>query len=129
MQLQIKIIPKHIRDLGKYYFMSEKKFKIPGDQLKELIIPMGACFATDKITVEGLLVVYMYREAPDFNEDSGWRFMSGTEDEEYADNPANIMIYDVNTVVNYDPAIIPYLHLEVGTQLERNEDNTFTIVK
>lgn len=108
--------------------MSEKKFKIPGDQIKELIDPTGACYATDKITVDGLLVGYMYREAPDFKEDSGWRFMSGTEDEEYADNPANTMIYHVNTIVNYDPAIIPYLHLEEGTKLERNEDNSFKIV-
>ncbi|MFF5381109.1 hypothetical protein [Pedobacter suwonensis] len=29
------------------------------------------------------------------------------------------MIYEVNTIVNYHQAIIPYLHLPVGTDLER----------
>lgn len=109
--------------------MNKKKFKIPAGQIKDLITPIGACYATDKITVDGLLVGYMYRESPDFEEDSGWRFMSGTEDEEYADNPANTMIYDVNTIVNYDPAIIPYLNLEKGIQLERNDNNTFRVVQ
>lgn len=106
--------------------MKEKKFRLSKDQIKELIKPIGTCYATDQITVDGLLIGYMYREAPDFTEDSGWRFFSGTEDQDYVDNPDNTMIYDVNTIANYDPAIIPYLHLEIGAALERNKDNTFT---
>jgi hypothetical protein len=62
--------------------MKEKKFKLTSDQIKKLIDPIGSCYATDKITVDGLPVGYMYREAPDFEEDSGWRFLSGTEDQE-----------------------------------------------
>jgi len=80
---------------------------------------MGGCLATDKITVDGLKVIYMYREESDFDEDSGWRFFSGTEDQDYVDDPDNTMIYDVNTIANYDTAIIPYLNLPNGTELER----------
>lgn len=109
--------------------MKEKKFKLSNDQIKELIKPMGACYATDQITVDGLLVGYMYREAQDFEEDSGWRFFSGAEDQEYVDNPENTMIYDVNTIANYDPAVIPYLSMEIGTQLEREGSNTFKVVQ
>ncbi len=29
------------------------------------------------------------------------------------------MIYNVNTIANYDKAIIPYLNLPFGTELER----------
>ncbi len=84
--------------------------------------------ATDKITVEGLPVGYMYREEP-FNEiDNGWRFFSGTENEEYMDDPNNSAIYNTNTIANYDRAIIPYLGLPEGTELERNDDNTFTVI-
>lgn len=96
-----------------------KNFKIKGKDLKQLIKPMGACYATDKITVDGELVDYMYREKPDSDVDSGWRFFSGTETQEYADNPNNWAIYDCNTIANYDNAIIPYLHLPIGTELER----------
>lgn len=77
--------------------------------------------ATDKTTVDGLKVIYMYREESDFEHDSGWRFFSGTEDQDYVDDPDNIMIYDVNTIANYDRAIIPYLNLPIGTELERIE--------
>lgn len=97
----------------------ERKFKLRADQIEPLIEPMGGCFATDHITVDGLSVGFMEREAPDFEADSGWRFYSGTETEDYANNPDNTTIYEVNTIANYDPAIIPYLDSPVGTELQR----------
>ena len=58
--------------------MPEKRFKIPGDQIKRLIPNMGGCFASDRVTVDGIKVGYMYREEPDKDLDSGWRFFSET---------------------------------------------------
>ena len=85
--------------------------------------------ATDKITVEGELIDFMYREESDLEVDNGWRFLSGTETQEYADDPKNWAIYDTNTIANYDPAIIPYLNLTVGTQLERIKGtNDFRVI-
>ena len=98
---------------------SNKNFKLRADQIVQLIESMGGCIATDKITVEGELVDYMVRDEPDNEMDSGWQFFSGTEDQDYVDDPNNSEIYDVNTIANYDKAIIPYLDLPVGTQLER----------
>ncbi|MEZ2339072.1 DUF2185 domain-containing protein [Mucilaginibacter sp. RCC_168] len=98
-----------------------KNFKLRADQILNLIPPIGGCMATDKITVDGLKVIYMYREKSDFEKDSGWRFFSGTEDQGYVDDPDNTMIYNVNTIANYDKAIIPYLNLPYGTELERVE--------
>lgn len=91
-----------------------KKFKIPNDQMKQLIPNMGGCFATDEILVVGKKVGYMYREKPDYEADSGWRFLSGDEDDEYLDQIHQSGIYDVNTIANYDPAIIPYLDSPEG---------------
>jgi hypothetical protein len=108
--------------------MEEKQFKLSQDHIKRIIDFVGGCFASDTITVEGLPVGYMYREKPSFKEDSGWRFFSGTEDDEYINNVENLMIYDVNTIANYDNAIIPYLNCDVGTELERNNDNTFSVI-
>lgn len=96
-----------------------KNFKLNAADIVQLIKPMGGCIATDKITVDGELVDYMVREKPSFEFDSGWQFFSGTEDQDYVDDPNNSAIYDVNTIANCDPAIIPYLHLPSGTQLER----------
>ncbi len=82
---------------------------------------MGGSIATDKIVVEGEPVHFMYREEPDNEIDNGWRFLSGTEDQDYIDDPDNSAIYSPNTIANYDPAIIPYLNLPIGTELERIE--------
>jgi hypothetical protein len=102
--------------------MTEKKFKLTKGQIRRLIEPMGAGVASDQITVEGLKVGYMYREEPDFEHDSGWRFMSGLEDEEYREDASNFAIYNVNTIANYDSSIIPYLDMPIGTQLGRIGD-------
>ena len=98
---------------------NDKKFKLKAEEIVQLIEPMGGCIATDKITVEGELVDYMIREEPDNDIDSGWQFFSGSEDQDYVDDSNNSAIYDVNTIANYDKAIIPYLRLPIGTQLER----------
>ena len=106
-----------------------KNFKLKENEFLDLVPQMGGCFATDKITVDGMKVGYMYREESDEKTDSGWRFFSGTEDQEYVDNPDNTMIYNVNTIANYDRAIIPYLDFSFGTELERIENtDTFQII-
>lgn len=108
----------------------KKAFKIKANEFVELVLNTGGCFATDKITVEGMKVGYMYREEPNEDMDSGWRFFSGTEDQEYVDEPNNTMIYNLNTIANYDIAIIPYLDLPFGSELERIENsNEFVIIE
>ena len=101
--------------------MPEKKYHFKADQIKQLIPEMGGCIATDRITVDGELVYFMYRAEPHNDLDSGWQFFSGTEDQDYLDNTDNSAIYSVNTIANYDPAIIPYLDLPYGIELERIE--------
>lgn len=61
----------------------------------------------------------MYREATGRELDSGWRFLSGDESDEYMNNPANHGVYDVNTIANYDPEIIPFLDAPIGSAFER----------
>jgi hypothetical protein len=103
-----------------------KAFKLPADAIQPLVHDAGACYATDMITVDGLPVRWMYREKPDNPWDSGWRFMSGLESDEYMDQPSNFEIYDVNTIANYDPSIIPFLDADVGSAFEKPGDhNTF----
>lgn len=109
--------------------MSEKKLKLNEEDIRGLINPMGYGFASDKITVEGLPVGYMFRETPQDKEDSGWRFFSGTEDDDYIENDKNIDAFDVNTIANFDPAIIPYLDAPYETDLQRIEGtDTFEII-
>ena len=52
-------------------------------EIKALAEGRGACFATDMITCDGEPVRFMYREPPDNEVDSGWRFTSGLETDQY----------------------------------------------
>ena len=99
--------------------MAQKQYKIAGDDIQPLVQGIGGCFATDLITVEGRKVGYMYREAPAFADDSGWRFFAGEESQEYLDDPGHTAIYAVNTIANYDPGIIALLDSPIGSAFER----------
>jgi hypothetical protein len=96
-----------------------KRLKLHAEQIVPLIPSMGAGYASDHIMVEGRLVAFMYREEPNNDVHSGWLFLSGEESQEYADDPAHWAMYDLNTIANCDPAIIPYLRSPIGTNLER----------
>tara|TARA_B100001093_G_scaffold456844_1_gene468114 strand:- start:1989 stop:2318 length:330 start_codon:yes stop_codon:yes gene_type:complete len=98
-----------------------KQFKIPKEEIVRLIPNMGGAFATDHITVEGKPLSYMYREEPDNEMDSGWRFFSGEETQDYVDDSSNTSIYEVNTIANYEPAIIELLNTPYPCAFERIE--------
>jgi hypothetical protein len=98
---------------------NNKPFLLRADQIIDIAVGHGACIATDMITCDGRKVGFMYREAPDHAADSGWRFMSGAESEEYMDDPSRHAVYDVNTIANYDPGILPFLNAAAGSAFER----------
>jgi hypothetical protein len=104
--------------------MSKKVFFLAADAIKPNLAPgRGSCLASDLITVQGLPVGFMYREDPDNELDSGWRFFAGSESETYCDDSANFEIYDVNTIANYDSGIIPFLDAKPGAAFERRPES------
>ena len=108
----------------------EKRFKIKASDIKVLAEGYGYGLATNRITVDGMKVGYMYREGPDNDTDSGWRFFSGDESDDYVNDPANVGLYEINTIANYDPGIIPFLDAEIGSQYERNPySDSFLLVE
>jgi hypothetical protein len=97
-----------------------KKYVLSPNDIRSLAPNRGGAIASDKITVEGKQVGYMYRSKPHNHQDSGWAFLAGDEDEAYMANGSNHGIYDVNTIANYDPAIIPFLDAPVGSAFFRD---------
>jgi len=89
----------------------------------------GFVLAT-KMLVDGKRKVrYMYHEGTTNPQDSGWRFFCGDEDDEYVNNPDNIAVYDINTILEIDKSIMPYLTCPEGTALEREDENgMFTVL-
>lgn len=96
-----------------------KSYKLSAADIRPLATGRGGCIVSDRITVEGLPVRFMYRQQPQNPQDSGWAFLSGTEDDAYMDDASNHAIFDVNTVANYDPSIIPFLDAPVGSVFEK----------
>ena len=104
--------------------MAKKKFAIAEEDIEELIPDMGWCFATDRIMVSRDDIGFMYREEPEAEGDSGWRFFAGDESQQYLDSPENSGIYEVNTVANFDPDIIPYLETPSPCAFEKTDSKT-----
>ena len=98
---------------------SQKKFLLQSEQIRPLVPRIGGCFATDRIMIDGRKIEYMYREAAVRDWDSGWRFFAGDESDEYLDNPSHTGIYEVNTVANHDPDIIPHLDTPAPCAFEK----------
>lgn len=101
--------------------VEKKNFRLRKDQIRSIATNRGGCIASDRITVDGVAVGYMYRECPHNDLDSGWRFLAGDESEQYMADKSKHEIYDINTIANYDPSIIPYLDAPEGTEFERDQ--------
>jgi hypothetical protein len=106
-----------------------KPFRPATEELEELVTGKGWCLATDRITMDGCRVGFMYRERPNDSDDSGWTFFAGDESDDYLKDPVNLAMYEVNTIANHDPAIIPLLDSPFMSAFHRAaESDEFTPV-
>ncbi|UCI06081.1 DUF2185 domain-containing protein [Mesorhizobium sp. B1-1-8] len=96
-----------------------KTFFRDASTFRPIAVGYGSCIATDRITVDGAQVGYLYREMPNGPDDSGWRFFAGDEPKEYVENPSNLGLYDVNTIANYDVLIASCLEAPPGSAFSR----------
>jgi hypothetical protein len=66
---------------------------------------------------------YCYRENPENNIDSGWRFLYGDEDEEYLDNPTNVETVYPEEMLSINPALDVILAATIGIEFEWDDEN------
>ena len=81
----------------------------------------GYVMASKMIVEEKKPVMFMYREKADNSQDSGWRFFSGLETQEYIDDPNNTVICDIYSVLDVDRTVVPYLDSVAGLAFERDD--------
>lgn len=60
------------------------------------------CIVTNNILYEGQKVGYLYREEPDHEDDSGWRFTTGSETDEYMDDSSNASYVSLGAILRVD---------------------------
>lgn len=79
----------------------------------------GGCIVTDRIAVEGRRIGLMRRSTPLNRRDSGWQFFAGNESPAYLADTDKSSVFDLNTLANFDPAIVPYLDAPIGCAFAR----------
>jgi hypothetical protein len=98
---------------------ADKPYKLSAAKVRPIAQGHGACIASDKITVDGHPVRFMYRERAIHAVDSGWRFLSGLESDAYMEDAGNHAFYDCNTIANYDRSIVTHLEAPTGSVFEK----------
>lgn len=105
---------------------SEKYMKPTKDRMKLL---NQTAYISKKVLEEGWKIGYMRRDEAMNENDSGWQFLAGNEDDEYLNEYRNIAIVSVNQAYQLDPDILNYINNPVGTELIRISSNEFEIDK
>ncbi len=80
-------------------------------------------FASKRVAEDGCKVHFMYREDPRRPGDSGWKFFSGDESQEYVDDPDNVGEYPLETITRIDPSVASLLDTPAPCAFERDSDD------
>lgn len=89
---------------------------------------IGAIFISNKILIEKEAPCWMYREEPENEGDSGWRVFSGTEDENYTDNPSNFKLVSAEQLIKIDESLKANLLAPAGFAFERDPNTKKWII-
>ncbi|MDO4434219.1 MAG: DUF2185 domain-containing protein [Alysiella sp.] len=81
--------------------------------------------ASTEITEQKHPIGFAYREAPVFDNDSGWRFFSGNESDEFTDNPDHFHIVPLSAVLEKQSAFSRIVHETQGAWEWNNEAADF----
>lgn len=78
----------------------------------QLELPVnGNAYTSRRVVVEKLKPQVMYREAPDHDLDTGWRFLAGDETPRYLETPGNVVFSDLQDIAAIEPEISQFLHM------------------
>ena len=94
--------------LPMFHLLNHIERFVPEDQL---------CAVSDQVAKEGKRINLAYRVKPEFEDDSGWRFLAGWGEEEA--DASNWDVYPLNLVCNYESRVIEILDRPIGTDLQR----------
>lgn len=76
-----------------------------------------------RVARDGCPVRFLYREAPDGEDDSGWRLMAGDESDEYLDDHRNAVVMPLRELVERDATLTEVLRTTAPCTFERKRAN------
>ena len=94
-----------------------KKSELKALSDNDSAMPSG-CIASNNLLTEKGELKWCFRETPINNMDSGWRFLSDIDTDEYLADANNSSVCDLDTVIQTEPAILAIINSSVGTDVE-----------
>ena len=77
------------------------------------------CFVTNRVLKDGARIGYLYREPPDADDDSGWRFTANDESTEYMEDERNSAYVSLGAVLSKDDSVLSLLSSPEGSAFVR----------
>ncbi len=75
---------------------------------------LGYGIVSKAVSEQGQAIGFLYREAPVFEHDSGWRFFAGDESDEYAAHPDNFTVCPMADISAKHPEVAALLSVGEG---------------
>ena len=100
--------------------------------MKKYVENAGSCIVTKSILNGETKFRWLFREEPLNNIDTGWMAFGDSDNDDYVNDPKNLTVVDLNTLINIEPTILNVYEMPIGTDLifiEENGDKYFINAK
>lgn len=85
--------------------------------MKKYVENAGSCIVTKSILNGETKFRWLFREEPLNNIDTGWMAFGDSDNDEYVNDPKNLTVVDLNTLINIEPTILNVYEMPIGTDL------------
>jgi Uncharacterized protein conserved in bacteria len=89
----------------------------------EFLKSPGGCVVSNNIINKKGDLKWCVREKSLNKADNGWRFLSDIDTEEFLNSPANMSVWDFNTIAEIEPAILLIYNMPIGTDITLNRED------
>lgn len=100
--------------------------------MKKYVENAGSCIVTKSLLNGETKFRWLFREEPLNDTDTGWMAFGDSDNDEYVNNPKNLTVVDLNTLINIEPTILNVYEMPIGTDLifiEEDGDKYFINAK
>ena len=85
--------------------------------MKKYVENAGSCIVTKSLLNGETNFRWLFREEPLDNIDTGWLAFGDSDNDDYVNDPKNLSVVDLNTLINIEPTILNVYEMPVGTDL------------
>ena len=100
--------------------------------MKKYVENAASCIVTKSILNGETKFRWLFREEPLNNIDTGWMAFGDSDNDDYVNDPKNLTVVDLNTLINIEPTILNVYEMPIGTDLifiEEDGDKYFINAK